>query len=139
MWSYKIINNTVNIFENGILKNKSQTDLKTINALKKVSGITVNKVHGNERSIEKLLQQPQTTNLGHTVPIVIGRSRSAQTESMEGAAFSYTCMMLNIRHFQIRAISNYIEKRNRSSWKIEDALKNLEKILLKVLEDISHN
>jgi futalosine hydrolase len=114
-------------FENGVLNNKTATELKPINDLKRVRGITVNKVHGNEKSIENLLVQ-----VGHTE-----RSRSAQTESMEGAAFAYVCMLMNVPHFQIRAISNYVEKRNRNAWKIEEALIILEKLILNIIDEIS--
>ena len=55
---------------------------------------------------------------------------------MEGADFAYVCMMMNVPHFQIRAISNYVEKRNRNAWKIEEALINLESVVLKLVEEL---
>jgi len=76
--------------------------------LKKANAITVNTVHGNETSIKKL------------------NSRiNAQIESMEGAAFFYACLQMNIPCMQIRAVSNYVEKRNRDAWQIGLAIKNL--------------
>ena len=85
-----------------------------VNALQKVKGITVNKVHGNEASIKK------------TVALF-----SPQVESMEGAAFLYVCITEKIPCVQIRCVSNYIEKRNREKWNIPLAITNLN---LKVLE-----
>ena len=76
--------------------------------LKQTAGITVNTVHGNEQAIRK----------------VTGRV-NAQVESMEGAAFFYACRKAGIPCLQIRAVSNYVEKRNRDSWKIGLAIKNL--------------
>ena len=76
--------------------------------LPEVNGITVNKVHGNKTSIQAL-----TSRLN---PV---------TESMEGAAVFYCCAQLNIPCIQVRSISNYVEERNRDSWKIGLAIKNL--------------
>lgn len=79
-----------------------------LDSLPPVKGITVNKVHGNKTSIEKVIKQ-----------------FNPQTESMEGAAVFYACSALNIPCLQIRAISNYVEPRNRDAWKIGLAIKNL--------------
>ncbi|MBS7566592.1 futalosine hydrolase [Mucilaginibacter sp. Bleaf8] len=76
--------------------------------IKQVSGITVNTVHGNAYNIEKLTSR---------LPV--------QVESMEGAAFFYACKQAGVPALQIRAVSNYVEKRNRDAWKIGPAIKNL--------------
>jgi futalosine hydrolase len=76
--------------------------------LKKVTAITVNTIHGNEASIQKLANR---------IPV--------QLESMEGAAFFYACRQMNVPCMQIRALSNYIEKRNRDAWQTGLAIKNL--------------
>lgn len=86
-----------------------------IDNLPKVSGITVNKVHGNDENIEKVFQ------LFHPY-----------TESMEGAAFLYACRMENVPCIQIRSISNYVEKRNREAWNIPLALQNLHQTILTI-------
>jgi futalosine hydrolase len=44
---------------------------------------------------------------------------------MEGAAFFYACRQMNVHGMQIRAVSNYVEKRNREAWNIGLAIKNL--------------
>ena len=76
--------------------------------LRKVSAITVNTVHGNEVSIGKI------------------KSRlNPQLESMEGAAFFYACEKSGLPCLQIRAVSNYVEKRNRDNWQTGLAIKNL--------------
>lgn len=76
--------------------------------LKKVKGITVNKVHGNATSISLV------------------KSRfSADIESMEGAAVFYACQMSKVPCLQVRAISNYVEPRDKERWKIGLAIKNL--------------
>jgi futalosine hydrolase len=84
-----------------------------INSLKNVKGITVNAVHGNELNIEKVQQ------LYHP-----------DVESMEGAAFFAGCVRAGGDVLQIRAISNYVEKRDKSKWQMPLAIKNLNDFLI---------
>jgi len=76
--------------------------------LQLASAITVNKVHGNAESIATIIKRFNPT-----------------VESMEGAAVFYACNQLNIPCAQVRAISNYVEPRNRDNWQIGLAIKNL--------------
>lgn len=87
--------------------------------LKKASAITVNTVHGNEASIQK----------------IAGRLKP-QIESMEGAAFFYACQQAELAAMQIRAVSNYVEKRNRDNWQIGLAIKNLNNFAANLLEKL---
>jgi len=87
--------------------------------LKTASAITVNTVNGNERSIEKTI-----------------RRLNPQTESMEGAAFFYACNQMNVPCIQIRAVSNYVERRNRDNWKIGPAIKNLNTFAIEFLKQL---
>ena len=95
---------------------KDHTESRTVAKLKRVNGITVNKVHGNTQSITAIINRLNPT-----------------TESMEGAAVFYCCSQLNIPCIQIRSISNYVEERNRDNWKIGLAVKNLNEWLLQFL------
>lgn len=81
---------------------------ESVSSLPKVKGITVNKVHGNADSIDQIFKRLQ--------PI---------TESMEGAAVLYACEKSGIPCLQVRSISNYVEPRNRETWQIGPAIKNL--------------
>lgn len=83
------------------------TDIHT--ELPKYDAITVNTVHGNELSIKKVKNRLPNTVI----------------ESMEGAAVFYVANQFNIGSIQVRAISNYVEKRNRLNWNIPLAIKNL--------------
>ncbi len=85
----------------------------------KVKGITVNRTTGSEMSVKRIMQ-----------------NCDADVESMEGAAFYYACMQHEVPSVQLRAVSNYIEKRNRKAWKIELALSNITKVLTGFLNDI---
>ncbi len=44
------------------------------------------------------------------------------TESMEGAALHYVCLMEKIPFLQIRSISNYIGERNKKKWDMMDSI-----------------
>ena len=41
------------------------------------------------------------------------------------ALFMYACMIQGLVHAQVRAVSNFVEKRNRDAWKIADAVRSL--------------
>ena len=59
-------------------------------------------------------------------------------ESMEGAAVFYTCEYSGTVPFvEVRAISNYVEKRDKSKWKTGDAINNLCEILKDFIEEIN--
>jgi futalosine hydrolase len=77
--------------------------------IRKAAGITVNKVHGYEPNIEAFKSQYP----------------AADTESMEGAAFFQIAMQECQSFAQIRAISNYVEPRNRANWKMKEAIEAL--------------
>jgi futalosine hydrolase len=79
-----------------------------LDSLAQGTGITVNTVHGNAESIKKVISRLNPT-----------------VESMEGAAVLYACRQIKIPCIQVRAISNYVEERNKASWKIGLAIKNL--------------
>jgi futalosine hydrolase len=102
-----------------IYSSRSFDKIEDLEKLKKVKGITVNTVHGNEESINKTIKL--------FVPDV---------ESMEGAGFLRGCEHLPGNCFQIRAVSNYVEKRDKSKWDILLAVNNLNELLIKVVEDL---
>lgn len=85
--------------------------------LKLVKAITVNKIHGNEKSISKIVAQ-----------------FNPDIESMEGAAFFYVCEQTKTACLQIRAISNVVERRNREHWQIDLAIKTLNNTLIQLFE-----
>lgn len=102
-------------FENGIefcyfsdneVKNSYIVEPRT--DLQKVKAITVNTVHGNEKSISKIIDRI-----------------NPDIETMEGASFFHVCQALKIPCVQIRAISNRVEKRNKENWDIPLAIENL--------------
>ncbi|MGE0637729.1 MAG: futalosine hydrolase [Bacteroidia bacterium] len=81
---------------------------------KKVKGVTVNTVHGNKKSISKVVEL-----------------YNPDVESMEGAAFFYVCNQFKIPALQLRAVSNYVERRNAKNWNIPLAIAKLNEAALR--------
>lgn len=50
-------------------------------------------------------------------------------ESMEGAAFHYTCLQEKVPFLQLRSISNRVGERDKENWTMKDAITNLNKEL----------
>jgi len=57
------------------------------------------------------------------------------TESMEGAALHYVCLMENVPFVQIRGISNYIGERNKQKWDMMNSIVNLNETLIKIINN----
>jgi futalosine hydrolase len=57
-------------------------------------------------------------------------------ESMEGAAFMFACEIEDIPYVQIRAISNYVEKRNKEGWNIPLAIENLNRKIMEIIDSL---
>lgn len=103
-----------------IITNAKQGSInQIIELLPRVTGITVNTTHGNEKSIETVFQKFH--------PYV---------ESMEGAAFMFVCEIEQIPYVQLRAVSNFVEKRNKDNWNIPLAIENLNKKVIEILDNI---
>ncbi len=105
-------------FNKGKLANDSVFESELIKGLQPADGATVNTVHGNEQNINAFIK-------AHNVDV----------ESMEGAAFMYSCKIHNVRFIQIRTVSNYIEYRDPSKWDITLAVQNLNLFLLDLLNE----
>jgi futalosine hydrolase len=97
-------------FRGGRLVNPAPPANTALASLPAVTGITVNTVHGHAPSIARVL-----------------RLFAPQVESMEGAAFMYSCLINEVPFAQVRAVSNVVETRNRASWKMKAAIENLGK------------
>ena len=100
--------NLKNVFEN-----KSKTDLLSVRS------ITVNRVHGNKRSITEIINR-----------------LNPDIENMEGAAFFQVCNTFNVPCIQIRAISNKVEHRNKDNWNLPLAIKNLNNKVEEIITEL---
>jgi futalosine hydrolase len=54
---------------------------------------------------------------------------------MEGAAFFYSCAQAGLPSIQLRAISNWVEPRNRDAWNIPLAISNLNQTIAQLLSE----
>lgn len=77
-------------------------------SLQKVRGVTVNTI-SDRKDVADLYVQ-------HYSPAM---------ESMEGAAFHYVCLMQKINFIQLRAASNTVGERDKSKWKMREAIEHL--------------
>lgn len=84
-----------------------------------VRGITMNRVSGTEPEISQI------------------RTRwNAQIESMEGAAFFHAMLAMEIPFSAFRGISNYVEPRDRSKWKLGLASENVQSFVISLLQNV---
>jgi futalosine hydrolase len=87
--------------------------------LPEVNAISVNEISTNKQRIEVLSKKYKPT-----------------IETMEGAALHYVCRETNIPFLQIRSISNYVGERDKSKWKINHSIEQLNKTVLAYLEKL---
>ena len=103
-------------YKNGKLSKIKKTILT---GLKQVSGLTVNKSSGTTSTIERIKQKFQ-----------------GDVESMEGIGLFYACNAMDISFISVRAISNYVELRDKSKWKMEEAIINLNTSVINLIEKL---
>jgi len=85
--------------------------------LKSVKGISVNQISTNKQMIKFYRE--------FFNPV---------TESMEGAALHYVCLLEKISFLQIRSISNYIGERNKKKWDMKESILSLNESLRSIIE-----
>ena len=105
-------------FAKGWLKNDSELIDQLL--LSKVRAVTVNTVTDNEENINKLVLKFEP-----------------QIESMEGAVLHYICLQEDIPFLQLRSISNYVGERDKTRWKIKEAVDNLNAELLNIISQLT--
>lgn len=82
-------------------------------------GITVNKIIDDEIQIKRIREK-----------------FGADIESMEGAAFHYVCLQQKIKFLQLRSISNIAGERDKTKWKMKEAIINLNIELNQLIKNI---
>ncbi len=78
-------------------------------------GLTVNTVSGDESLIRQRLNW------------------RADFENMEGAGVAYVCRQEFIPYFEFRAISNYVEPRDKSRWNVPLAVESIQKFTIELI------
>jgi futalosine hydrolase len=72
------------------------------------TAVTINKISDSELQKQQLI-----------------KNFTPDIETMEGAALHYVCLQENIPFLQIRSISNEVGTRDKSKWKMKEAIINL--------------
>lgn len=90
--------------------------------LEKVSAITVNTVT-DEVSISSRYKQYYNAGI----------------ETMEGAALHYICLQEKINFLQLRSISNVVGERDKTKWKLKEAIENLNAELAGLIKELMAN
>jgi futalosine hydrolase len=97
-------------WENGVLPN--DTGLLEKSGLPLVNAVTVNEISTNKNRIQ-----------------YYSSVSGADIESMEGAALHFVARAEKIPFLQVRSLSNFVGERNKSQWKMEEALGHLHETL----------
>ena len=117
LFDLKLVPQDQHPYKKGWLINPNQDALKKIK-LKVVKGISVNQISTSKQMIAFYRDVFD--------PV---------TESMEGAALHYVCLMENIPFLQLRSISNYIGERNKKKWDMNDSISNLNRSLVRIINN----
>jgi futalosine hydrolase len=99
------------------LLNKDSAMLQRYN-LPLVKAVTISEITTRRERIEQLQQKYQ--------PVV---------ESMEGAAFHYIASIEKIPYIQLRAVSNMVGERDKTKWKMKEAIAALNEQLIKMVSE----
>jgi len=106
-------------YRSGRLVNIAPPAIPALTRLPQAHGITVNTTHGHEPSIRRIVER-----------------WSPDVESMEGAAFMYACITVGVSFAQVRAVSNRVERRDRGSWKVTEAIASLTDVAMLLVGDL---
>jgi futalosine hydrolase len=117
-FSNGLLDADVEPFEQGRLWNRSAEQYAF---LPQWHGLSVQKVTGAQPNLDQMVM----------------RYPFADIESMEGAAFFQTCQAYAMPHLAIRAISNYVEPRNRANWRIGEAVEALNRTVYSLIQMLS--
>ena len=104
-------------FNNGWLLNEHE--YFTHPGLPVARGITINKIIDDHIQIKRFVEK-----------------FGADIESMEGAALHYVCLQEKIKFLQLRSISNIAGERNKTKWKMKEAIVNLNIELKNLVKNI---
>lgn len=82
-----------------------------------VKGITINEISTKPQRIDQLKKK-----------------YFAEIETQEGAAFHYTALMERIPFIQLRAVSNFVGERDKSKWKMQEGIEELNWQLVEIFK-----
>jgi futalosine hydrolase len=97
----------------------NNTELLQQHKLPLVKAVTISEITTRPERIQQLQQKYQ--------PVV---------ESMEGAAFHYVALIEKIPYIQLRAVSNFVGERDKSKWKMKEAIELLNEKLIEMVSSL---
>jgi futalosine hydrolase len=59
-----------------------------------------------------------------------------EIESMEGAAFHFVCLNMNVKFLQLRTLSNEVGERDKNKWKLNESVNALSRQLQIILDEL---
>lgn len=113
-----LVDNDSHPYTNGALIN-TYSDLLSMSGIKTVVGLTVNEITTQSEKIR-----------------IFNNQYGAEIESMEGAALHYVCILKKIPFLQIRGISNMVGERDKSKWKINEALNSASDACIRLINNL---
>lgn len=75
-----------------------------------------------------------TSGTKETIDKIKNNFKKIDIETLEGAAVNFVAEKFKIPVVQIRSISNYCEIRNKNNWKTQEAIKNMNTSIKKILQ-----
>jgi len=126
------------VLENGNLKDLTEGGLTFENCNPYSAGWLENHFEWIEKINLKSVSAVTVQLVGDTPRLshLIKEKYNPDIESMEGAAFHFTCMEYNLPFVQIRSVSNRVGERNKSKWKLDKAVQNLNAQLIRIISDL---
>jgi futalosine hydrolase len=119
LFELNLVPNNQPPFKNGWLRNPHNDLLKKCR-IPVVKGISVNQITTSKNMIN-----------------FYRKTFNPVTESMEGAALHYVCLMEQVPFLQIRSISNYIGERNKKNWDMKSAIVNLNACVFSLINTLN--
>ncbi len=121
-----------NVFELGLVEKnispwKNEKLLNTNTDLLKITGLQI---------VDSVSIQEITTDRNRID--YYKNTLGAEIETMEGAALHYIGLMENIPFLQLRTISNYAGERNKTKWKLQESIEQLNVELQQLLIKLLH-
>jgi futalosine hydrolase len=107
-------------YVNGMLVNKFSSAPEYRTGLRKSKGSTSDTMHHSEAILQQIIEKFHP-----------------EVESMEGAAFFYSCLLADVPFLSLRSVSNYVGEKDHKNWNIGLAVKNLNEVLVKFFEHLS--
>lgn len=83
----------------------------------------------------KFVTLSQVTGVRAAGDALFGRF-GALCESMEGAAAAHVCALYDVPFLEVRGVSNLVEDRDRSKWRLAEAAEAAQRAVMKIIDQL---